>query len=221
MSPALLLGLALSAPPAEAEARLVEVALRAKRAGDAAAVRRALRGWASLRHHPSLAAGLEAEAADAASWAADAGYLRIYGSRLTDRVRNGVDDPALIVGRLDVFLQRPTGERARLTRAGSEALGRNEYLVPASARELEIVIEAVMTDFGPEVILRRSILLPASGAAVPEQPDPKRAAEKAGVVQEVIAPPRQETPIFSWWWIAIGVAAAGLAGFAIYEDVKN
>jgi hypothetical protein len=223
MSPALLLGLALSAPPAEAEARLVEVALRAKRAGDAALVRRALRGWASLKHHPALPAGIEAEAADATSWAMSSGYLRIYGSRLPGRVRVGVDDPALIVGRLDVFIQDPSGqsERARLTRAESEAAGRNEYLVPESASEREIVVEAVMTDFGDELVLRRSILAPASGTTAPERPDPKRAAEKLGFEEEIAPPPAEETPVFAWWWIAIGVAAAGLAGAAIYQEAKD
>jgi hypothetical protein len=220
MSPALLLGLALSAPPAEAEARLVELALRAKKAGDAARAQHALRGWASLRRHPSLPAGLETEAADASSWAQGTGYLRIYGSRLPGRVRVGVDDPALIVGRIDVFLQKPTGERARLTRAETEAAGRNEYLVPESAGELEIVVEALMTDFGPELVLRRSILAPASSASVPAKPDPKKAAAQAGFEEVVVPPPPDETPIFAWWWIAIGVAAAGLAGVAIYQEAK-
>src|SRR5687767_13175483 len=117
MSPALLLGLALSAPPAEAEARLVEIALRAKKAGDADRVQHALRGWASLRHHHAFPPDLETEAADATSWATSSGYLRIYGSRLPGRVRVGVDDPASLVGRLDVYIQRSPTERARLTRA--------------------------------------------------------------------------------------------------------
>ena len=221
MSPALLLGLALSAPPAEAEARLVEVALRAKKKGDVARVQQALRGWATLRHHHAFPPGLETEGADATSWAASSGYLRIYGSRLPGRVRVGVDDPALLVGRLDVFIQRSPTERARLTRAETEAAGRNEYVVPAAADDLEIVVEAVMLDFGPELILRRSILMPASTAVVPEKPDPKRAAEKAGFKEPPVIPQVEPEPVFSWWWIAVGVAAAGLAGVAIYQEAKD
>ncbi len=213
MWPALWIGLALSAPPAEAESRLVEVAVRAKRAGDAALTRKALRGWATLRRHPQLPAGLEPEAADATAWAAGAGQLRIYGSRLPDRVRVGVDDPAALVGRLDVSIAA-AGGWARLTRARVEAAGRNEYTLPVGDRE--ILIEAVMTDYGPEVVLRRSILAPPSRALPPPKPAPKTAAAPPALV-----PGAPTAPAAPWWWIALGVACAGLAGVAIYQEAKR
>jgi hypothetical protein len=221
MGPALWIGLALSAPPAEAEARFVEIALHAKKLGDAAATQKALRGWASLRRHQSLPVGVETEAADATSWAADAGQLRIYGSRLPGRVRVGVDDPALIVDRLDVFLAPPNRERSRLTRADTEAAGRNEYLVPETAVDMEIVVEAVHAFGKDEVVLRRAILVPSGANVVPEQPDPKKMAVRAGFKEEKVVPPPEPEPAFAWWWIAIGAVAAGLAGVAIYQEAKE
>src|SRR5690606_7819515 len=122
--PAFLLGLALGAPPVEAETQLIEAARRAAARGDAPNVRRCLRGWASLRRQRDLPPGLEREAAEALSWAEDAGTLRIYGSRSGPRAKIGVEDPAGIVGRVDAWGQPVDGERYRLIRAESEAAGR-------------------------------------------------------------------------------------------------
>lgn len=218
-APLLLLGLALSVPSSDGGASLLECARRAHAGGDAETVRRCLRGWATLRRQRKLPEGLKREAADATSWAAKRGMLRIYGSRLDGRVRIGVDDPAGIVDRLDVFVDG-SGGRYRLLRAEQESAGRNEYVIPPAAHDQPIVVEAVLIDLVPEpVVLRRTTLVPHVDP-VPDAPDPERAKARVGWKDEPAPAPVEESPILSWWWIAAGVVAAGFVGAAVWQETR-
>lgn len=216
----LLLGLALSPPSSDGEAALLQCAQRAHVAGERDLVRRCLRGWATLRRHGGLPEGLEQEGAEAASWAAEQGMLRIYGSLLEGRVRIGVDDPARIVDRLDVWVQTESGERHRLVRAQQESAGRNEYVLPKTVRDRDIVVEAIVTDLVPEPALLRRITLSRVEQAAPTPPDPEQAKARVGWKDEPTPPPVKETPVLSWWWIAAGVVAAGFVGAAVWQETR-
>jgi hypothetical protein len=207
----LFLGLAPSAP--DAGAALIEAARSARAAGDFGRVDRALRGWATLGRDRPLPAGLEGEAAAAIAWASKAGLLRLYGSRLPGRARVGLDDPASLVARLDAFGIGRDGSRYRLTRAEGEVVGRYEFVVPPSASEHEIILEAVMIERGAEIVVKRAVLLPDEIEA-PKPPAPKIAPV------EPPPPSVEEDGAFAWWWIALGAVAAGLAGAAIWQETR-
>lgn len=140
----------------------------------------------------------------------------MYASRVSSgRIRIGVEDPAQIVERLEVFT-RHRGERALLTRAGSEAAGRNEYLQgPGPART--IWVEALMR-VGADVVIVRTIELLADQAALPGAPV-LQDIEKSTAPSPKLAD-SDSNPAVPWWWIvAVGVAA-GAVGASVWQESR-
>src|SRR5262245_23996159 len=125
MLPLVFVACAIAAAP-NAEDFLLARAAEAAHKGDRGAVMAMLRGWATLGPIGSLPVGLEKEAAEALIWAEGAGRFRLFASRLEDRVRVGVHDPASILGRIDAF-GVVGGERIQIARAESEATDRLEF----------------------------------------------------------------------------------------------
>ena len=216
------LGLTVGAPTPEAESALIKLAQAAAQAGAEDQLRKILRGWATLRRQRSLPPGMEAAAAEASAWAETAGLLRVYGSRLPGLVRIGVDDPAEIVGRLDVWVIDKDGRRSRLVRSETGAPGRNEYRIPKGGADRQVVVEAVMTELSPEDIVVWRTVLPGNSAPVPGSPDPKQAASRLGFKEPSPGPAvRPPEPAVRWWWVAVSVVAAGFVGAAIWQETRG
>lgn len=206
------------AAPADPVAVLLREAEVAAARGDEARRDRCLLGWASLQPRARPPTGpLEAAAARALAQIQSQGGLDVYTSRLADRLRLGVHDPAGLVDRVDASVE-VEGRRVRLSRMEGGALDRRDYRLPEARHPL--VIELWSTQFGPELLLRQTVI--AAGApSLPGPPDPKRAAQVIDPGPEVVPIQAQApTPLISWWWVAGGVLAAGLAGAAIWQETR-
>lgn len=211
---ALLAGLGLARGSGEdPSAALWAAAKVAQARGDAAAVTRLARAWATSQPDGAAPEGLEAAAEEARAFAATQGRLRVYASRVSPtRLRVGLDDPAAVVDHVDVFGESAEGARARLTREESESAGRQEYRVPPGVRLA--VVEAVMLVGSEPVVLASVSTSMAEAAPLPAAPAPKAPPV---VAQEEAAPEASPVP---WWWVAVGVVAAGLAGAAIWQETR-
>lgn len=206
------------AAPADPVAVLLREAEVAAAGGDEARRDRCLLGWASLQPRARPPTGpLEAAAARALAQIQSQGGLDVYTSRLADRLRLGVHDPAGLVDRVDASVE-VDGRRVRLSRMEGGALDRRDYRLPEARHPL--VIELWSSQFGPELLLRQTVI--AAGApSLPGPPDPKRAAQVIDPGPEVVPIQAQApTPLISWWWVAGGVLAAGLAGAAIWQETR-
>lgn len=219
------LSCALAASPS-AEDFLLARAAEAAGKGDRGALTDALRGWATLGPKRALPAGLEKEAAEALAWADRAGRFRLFASRLEDRVRVGLHDPAALSSRIDAYAV-VNGETLRIARAADEAFDRLEFRVDAA--EAPVVVEAVMTRFGTELVLARAELAPPSTAQLPSAPTLRAPKTAAGVrCGEHGRSPRpagascdqSEEDVTPWWLIAAGVGAALLAGAAVWQETR-
>ena len=122
-----------------------------------------------------------------------------------------------LVDRVDAYAE-VEGRRVRLTRVEGGALDRRDYRLPEARHPL--VIELWSTQFGPELLLRQTFI--AAGApTLPGPPDPKRAAQVIAPQPERVQPAAEEpSPLLSWWWVAGGILAAGLAGAAIWQETR-
>lgn len=197
---------------------LLEAARAADAQGDSAKRDRCLLGWASLQPRAQPPKGLEAPAARALAEIQARGGLDVYTSRLTDRVRIGVHDPAQLVDRVDAYAE-VDGRRVRLARREGEAQDRRDYHLPAPDHPL--IIELYSTQFGAELLLRQAIIA-AAAPPLPGPPDPTRAAQRIepqATLEPNPTPAAPDEPL-SWWWIAGGVVAAGLAGAAIWQETR-
>lgn len=210
------------APKAEGE-RADEALIRAARAacpaGETDRCRAALRAWATLASRTALPAGLEREAADAVAFAKNAGELRLFASRVGDRIRVGVSDPAGAVDRIDVWIGTQKGF-VRLGMLEGGAQGRYEYTLAANDPR-ECLIDAVSTKFGGDVRLARTVLRP-SEVVVPTAPNPEKLTEnvrKGALVTEPPKPRVVEDPL-PWWVIAGGVVAAALVGAGVVQELR-
>jgi hypothetical protein len=224
-----LLWVALRAVPGpSADQAFLNKAALAKRHHDAAGVTRALRAWATVAERAdaktAASVGLEAEAAEAIAWGKSAGRFELFITRLPDRVRVGVSDPAELLGRLDAFVDLKS-ERIRLRRLEDERQGRFEYGVDAAlSTDREIVIEAVALGFGGEIVLKRVVLSGAASEGVPKAPDPKVLADRTLTWRQRQAPPEPVEPVtsepFPWWILAAGAVAAILVGAAVWQETR-
>lgn len=204
---------AIAAAP-NAEDFLLARAAEASAKGDRGAVVELLHGWASLGPKAALPVGLEREAAEALVWAEHVGRFRVYASRLEDRVRVGVNDPANLAGRIDAF-GIVGQERIQITRAETEASDRYEFKVDAADKT--VIVEAVMIKYGTDVVLARAELAPAKTTELPSVPDRSAFQGLMKKHVDIAAPPEDITP---WWLIAIGAAAALLAGAAVWQETR-
>lgn len=199
--------------PEDVEAALLKAAIEAQDPEDRT---RALRARATLRLRGApVPAELAAAATAAEGWAVSQPPLRIFASRVGEgRVRVGVEDPARAVDRLEVLTIGPEGA-ARLTRAESEAAGRNEYLVPpGSGARLEV--RAVMR-IGARTIVLRRLELEASAPGLPQAPK-ARAAPRALTSAPSTKPP--EAHPVRWWWVVAAGIAVTLVGAAVWQETR-
>jgi hypothetical protein len=201
---------------------LLEVARRAKAAGDVGMVDEAMRGWATIADTPQAPEDLAAEAARALAFSRDAGRLQLFATKLPDRLHLGVRDPAGIVQRVDVFLEK-AGERTRLRRLEDEGVDRFEYaLDPKLAEGGVVAIEAVATKLGGEIVVKRIELLGSTEeGAIPIAPN-LEVLEKNVAKRRWMEParPNDEGAPIPWWIIAGGLVAAALAGAAIWQETR-
>jgi hypothetical protein len=209
----LFLACAFAAAP-NAEDFLLARAHEAAAKGDRGALTELLRGWATLGPRGGLPVGLEKEAAEALAWADGVGRFRLFASRLEDRVRVGVYDPAALAARIDAFAV-VNGETLRITRAADEVSDRLEFRIDAV--DAPVIVEAVMTRFGTDVVLARAELAPNQQAALPPAPDKNAFQRRKHKTEDVSVEPDQPTP---WWLIAAGAAAALLAGAAVWQETR-
>lgn len=213
----LALVLLIFAVPDDPSGLLLRAAERAWRAGHRPEAERHLRAWATLGGSGTPATPLRSAAEEARSWALEAGRFRLYASRIQDRVRVGVHDPAGLVTRVRATAR--AGEASSvLRRLESEAPGRIEYVLePGLPPEVEIEVVAEMNVEGEIVLLRRLTLVPPGRLTLPPAPDPTQAPP--GPAPHLSLPP-DGGPGLAWWWIVVGVAALGFAGAAIVQEAR-
>ncbi|MCC7384433.1 MAG: hypothetical protein IT384_21480 [Deltaproteobacteria bacterium] len=213
----LALALLILAAPDDPSGLLLRAAERAWRAGHRPAVERHLRAWATLGGNGTPATPLRSAAEEARSWALEAGRFRLYASRIQDRVRVGVHDPAGLVTRVRATA-RAGDASSVLQRLESESPGRIEYVLePGLPPDVDIEVVAEMNVEGETVLLRRLTLVPPGRLTLPPAPDPTR--PPPGPIPHA-APPPGEDPGLAWWWIVVGVAALGFAGAAIVQEAR-
>lgn len=191
---------------------------QAQAASDGAEVTRILRAWATLGSPGTPPEGLRGPAEQAQAWANQEGPLRVFVSRVSpSRVRVGVDDPAHAVDRLDVFSVAADGQVAQMTRAESEAAGRNEYTMPEGPPRA-VRVEALMLGSGGRIVLQ-TVELPAEPAGLPAAPTPAAPSPAAAVLPSPVPAPTAAADI-PWWWIAASAVAAGLVGAAVWQETR-
>ena len=197
-------GFALLAAAGDPGARLLEVARQALANGDQARATRAARGLASLGDAP-VPQDLAALGVGATP------TFRLYGSRLADRVRVGLEDPAGLVGRLDVLVE-VGGQTRALSPLEDHAAGRLEFgsrrPIPPDAT---IILRAWMTEFGTPMVLRE---VTSTLVAPPTAPPKIEGATDTDASAEAEVSPWQ------WWWIGAGVLAAALTGAAVWQETR-
>jgi hypothetical protein len=205
-------------PPAESI--LLETAREAKIRGDRAKVEWCLRGWASLGGGAPPPVTVSAEAALARAWAQGRPPFRVFGSRLADRIRVGLEDPAGLVGRVVVTIKEGDRELTLVPLEGS-APDRMEFGLDRPIHpETEVRIAALMTKLGGEALIREVVLL-ESKAALPMAPDLREklaASSSTALARRAPAPSEPSGPLLPWWWIGAGVLACALAGAAIWQE---
>lgn len=213
------LATALAGAPPDFESRLLDAARAAASEGDAAAAEALVFAWAGLvRAAAPPAEPLPgAELALARAWSE--GPFRLFGSRLEDRVRVGLHDPARLVDRLDVFLETSAGPRL-MTLLPSPA-GRLEYGVdgPLPA-EGDVRIVALSARLGPLEPFREVVLPPPAALGLPPPPGavPTSTLGAAGPALGVEPPPAE----IEWpWWLAGAAIAVGLVGAAVWQETRG
>jgi len=199
---------------------LWEQALEAKSRGDLSVARKSLWGWMTLQSEMRALPSPFEELSDALIEKLQAeGPLRIYGSRMTDRVRVAVSDPAGVVGRVQVFLKTPTAWRM-LTRLESHAVSRFEYgEVGTLTKQDFLKIEAYMLWPNADVLVRRIHLYPEETRIRPSASiaHTSSASEDCAVSRSCS---ELESMNSVWWTLALGVLAIGFAGGAVWQELR-
>jgi hypothetical protein len=216
------LSLLLAGAPPEAPTRLLlDAAVTAKARRDKPKLEWCLRAWASLGGTETAPLSLAAEVAAAREWALRLPPLRAYGSRLPDRIRVGLEDPASVVGRVIVTV-REAGVTRQLIQEEGHAEDRLEYhLESALGPDAEIRIALVMTKLGGEVVVREAVL--AAAADLPALPAFHSKTSTAAAAAELIAASTHaasEGPRVPWWWIAGAAVAAGMVAAALWQETR-
>ena len=204
-----LLVLALAQP--EAASRLIAAAQQAQASGDQVGASAALAGLASLGVK-SVPEDLRSALRDVESELGPDGRFRLFASRVDDRVRVGLSDPAGLVGRVDVFAVESSGRR-RLYRSEHAPAGRREYYGdPPLAAGVPVIVEAWVLRFGPPFSLKTIELKSAAAPAAPSAEAPA-----VLMLQTKEAVRSREIP----WWVWAGCAlAAGLTGLAVAQELR-
>jgi hypothetical protein len=205
-------------PPAEP--LLLDAARAAKVTGDRARVEWCLRAWASLGGTSAPPVTVSAEAAAARAWAEGQTPFRLFGSRMSDRVRVGLEDPAHAVGRVIVTIQEQ-GREFQLRPLEGIAPDRMEFgLDRPLGADSEVRIRALMTKLGSEALLREVTLRAPPAAAVPMAPDLREKLTASATAARIGAEVEPDDRPFPWWWIGAAAIAAALAGAAIWQETR-
>ena len=201
---------------ADVDRRILDAAAEARASGDEDRVRGLLRAWASMSERTTAPPGFESEGVRAIAEIARSGLLRVYASRLPDRIRVGLRDPAKMVDRIVVTLRDGLTKR-QLPRLLAHAAGRLEYgadePIPPTA---EIEVEVFYTGLGDDILVRRTVISPELGGALPPVPSPEVMPE---------APPQGSADGsagrgLTWWWVGGAIVAAALAGAAVWQESR-
>jgi hypothetical protein len=197
---------------------LLEAAREAKIKGDRARVEWCLKAWASLGGSSAPPVTVSAEAASARAWAEGQGAFRLFGSRMSDRIRVGLEDPAHAVGRVVVTIQE-RGREYQLLPLEGIAPDRMEFgLDRPLGADSEVRIRALLTKLGPEALLKEVTLL-GPRAAVPMAPDLREKLTATASSARTRSDSEDGHP-FPWWWIGAAAVAAALAGAAIWQETR-
>ncbi len=188
------------------------LATAAEQRGDPAAVEHCLRVWAVSRASGEPPPSLLSAAQEAQRWAQGQGEIRIFASRLPDRLRIGYEDPTGLVDAVTVYGEAPDGSRIGLTQLETGVADRLEYRNP---KDQKVVIFALSQRCGGAA-LERAILAAGPALAPPSWTPPPPSQDKAEAPTAV-----DNQPSLAWWWIVGGVVAAGLVGFAAYDELKR
>ncbi len=206
------------APAPSASGPLLQALDRPQTPPGAAESTRILRTWATLGAHGVVPQAHREGAQQAKAWAETVGPLRVFASRVSPtRVRVGVDDPAHGVDRLDVYAVGSAGQLAQMTRAESEAAGRNEYVMPPGPARA-VRVQAVMLVAGQRIVLK-TVDLEAASAGLPSAPKAAPAPPTPAVLAPV-APTEAHSADIPWWWIAAASVAAVLVGTAVWQETR-
>ena len=201
----------------ESSAVLWRRALKAQVQQDKRTRDQAILGWLSLSPDVSvLPAPFEQLSDELVTRAQETGALRIFASRMQDRIRIAIHDPAKVVGRIQCFIKKPSGWRL-LSRLESHAVSRFEYgdVGTLSASD-EFRVEAYLPWPDDGILVRRFRILQESKVQLPALP-----LEKA-VTSTNTASRRWadgDSPSDLWWALAIGVIALGFTGTAVWQEI--
>jgi len=206
------------APASSAPGPLLQALDRPQTPLGTAETTRILRTWATLGASGVVPQAHREGAEQAKAWAETVGPLRVFASRVSPtRVRVGVDDPAHGVDRLDVYAIGSGGQLAQMTRAESEAAGRNEYVMPPGPARA-VRVQAVMLVGGQRIVLK-TVDLEAASADLPSAPKAAPAPPTPAVAAPV-APTATHSADIPWWWIAAASVAAVLVGTAVWQETR-
>jgi hypothetical protein len=199
-----------------AEPMLLDAAREAKSKGDRARLEWCLRAWASLGGATPPPVTVSAEAASARTWAEGQRPFRLFGSRMPDRIRVGLEDPAHVVGRVIVTVQE-SGRELQLLPLEGIAPDRMEFgLDRPLGADAEVRIRALLTAFGSEALLREVTLL-GSSPTLPMAPDLRE--KQTATATRSVASTADERP-FPWWWVGAAAVAAALVGASIWQETR-
>jgi hypothetical protein len=191
---------------------------KAEALGNAEQRDRALLAWLSLGlGAEALAPPFEALSDTLLNRSRENGVLRIFASRMGDRIRVALNDPMHVIGRVQCFIKSKKGWRL-LTRLESHAISRFEYgaVGPLQASD-EFRIEAYLPWPDDGVLIRRFLLVPQGQVPPPNQPalyvagtstTADQLALKADEIQDL------------WWAVALGLVAAGFSGAAVWQESR-
>ncbi len=210
----------LAGAPPDFETRLLDAARAAAALGDGTSAEALVFAWAGLvrASAPPAESVPGAEAALVRAWSE--GPFRLFGSRLEDRVRVGLHDPARLVDRLDVFLDTPAGPRL-MTLLPSPA-GRLEYGVdgplPAGG---DVRIVALSARLGALEPFREVVLPPPAALGLPPPPGAV-ATSSVGVAGPETGAVDPSAAEIEWpWWLAGAAVAVGLVGAAVWQETRG
>ena len=194
---------------------LWSVALEAEKTGDLQEKERALWGWMTLKQEVrSIPEPFQAWTDRLQKRLETSGAVRVFAARLQDRVRLTVNDPAQILGRVQVYIATPQGYRL-LTRLDSHAVNRNEYggIGPLDS-DAKVMVQAYLR-WPHDHLLAKAVYLEQQGTL----PGPKFEPAVAAACLRCDEPKRYVPYNGSvWWLVGLAVFSTGLAAGAAWQE---
>ena len=207
-----------SAPSRNASEVLWAEAVTAHRENDPSAVEKYLWQWLSLESQMRAIPPPFGALSDKLIEKRQAnGAFRIYASRLPDRIRLALTDPAEVLGRVQVFVKTPQNWRL-LSRLESHAVNRFEFgdIGPLSS-DATYKIEAYMRWPHDDILIRTNYLYPEE-----DQLQPRLSLSQTDSTTTTCALvsdcPPADSKATLWWTFAVGIFALGFAGGAVWQE---